>query len=138
MAWHAGPPVFGGPHRQNWLRNAQENALWVARLDGRLGPPPAAPFVLMGDANLDPEGGDGDHAVMRALLDHPALQDPRPTGSTPSAPLATANWPDGPGALRVDYVLPSRGLRVLRATLAWPTPHATHAMVVTDIAWPPD
>ncbi|WP_323034678.1 endonuclease/exonuclease/phosphatase family protein [Pararhodobacter sp.] len=140
MAYHAGPPAFGGAENRNFNRNADETAFWRYRLDGRLGPPPTAPFVLMGDANLDPDGGDGNHAEIRALLTHPALQDPRPLGSSPvdgaQSPV-TAHWPDGPGALRVEYALPSAALRVLASGLIWPSDEARHAIVWLDIAWPP-
>lgn len=140
MAWHAGPPVFGGPHRRNWLRNAAENAFWLARLDGRLGPLPRHPYVLLGDSNLDPDRGAGDHAVMRALLGHPALQDPAPRAAEAPPGVradATAHWPQGPGALRVDYILPSADLAVTDARLVWPSDDATHALIIVDIAWPP-
>lgn len=137
LAWHAGPPVFGGPHRRNHLRNADETAFWRWRLDTA---PPEGAFVLLGDSNLDPEAGAGDRAEMARLLAHPLLQDPAPeaplpTGGPPTR--ATANWPSGPGALRVDYLLPSRNLRVLDTGLVWPTPEATHAIVWADLVFTP-
>ena len=128
LAWHAGPPVFGGPHRRNHWRNADETAFWHWRLDGGLAPVPE-PFVLMGNANLDPAAGAGDRAAMAALLAHPRLQDPL-------AGQPTANWPDGPGALRVDYLLPSRRLRVLDSGVLWPHPAATHALIWAEVAVP--
>lgn len=140
LAAHAGPPVFGGAENRNFNRNADETAFWRYRLDGRLGPDPKPPFVLLANTNLDPDDGDGDHAQIRALLTHPALQDPRPAATLPTSgaiSTATANWPDGPGALRVDYALPSAGLRVLDSGLIWPSPTAPHAVVWVDIAWPP-
>lgn len=140
LLWHAGPPAFDGPEGRNRLRNADETAFWRLRLDGRLGPAPDAPLVLMGNANLDPDSGNGLRDEIRALLAHPAVQDPRPRGRPPveGAPdTVTAFWPRGPGALRVDYVLPSSGLRVLDAGLHWPAPDATHALVWVEIGWPP-
>ena len=140
MAWHAGPPVFGGPHRRNFLRNADETAFWLHRFDGRLGPVPQTPFVLMGNANLDPSAGDGDRGVIRALLTRGEVQDPEPRGPDPAtgAPsTTTAYWRDGPGALRVDYLLPSTDLQVLDSGLAWPSADAHHAMVWVDLLWPP-
>ena len=140
MGYHAGPPAFGGRAQRNFNRNADETAFWRLRLDGDLGPPPTAPFVLMGDANLDPDGGDGSHADIRALLNHPALQDPQPDGIFPgdgSRSRWTGHWPDGPGALRVEYLLPSAALQVLNSGLIWPDPQARHAIVWVDIAWPP-
>tara|TARA_R110002074_G_scaffold88730_5_gene195429 strand:+ start:1803 stop:2888 length:1086 start_codon:yes stop_codon:yes gene_type:complete len=140
MTWHAGPPAFGGAQARNRLRNAAENDFWRLRLDGALGPAPQTPFVLLGDANLDPARGDGDGAVISRLLAHPSLQDPAPTAPLPPAgvpPDATANWPDGPGALREQYLLPSADLRVLDAGVIWPDETATHALLWADLAWPP-
>ena len=141
MAYHAGPPAFGGSENRNFNRNADETAFWRYRLDGLLGPPPATPFVLLADANLDPVGGDGDHAEIQALLAHPALQDPQPVGQFPADGTQrrdTAFWRDGPGALRVEYALPSATLRVLDTGLIWPSNDARHAIVWLDIAWPPE
>lgn len=139
LVWHAGPPVFGGPEGRNRLRNADQNAFWRLRLEGGLGVPPETPLVLMGNANLDPEAGDGIRAEMRALLDHPALQDPAPEALHPGLDgpsRATAWWPGGPGALRVDYLLPGAGLEILDSGLHWP-PDGTHALIWADIRWPP-
>ncbi|MCW1931477.1 endonuclease/exonuclease/phosphatase family protein [Pararhodobacter zhoushanensis] len=128
LAWHAGPPVFGGPHQRNHWRNADETAFWRWRLDGGLSPVPE-PFVLLGDANLDPAAGAGERGDIAALLAHPRLQDPL-------SGQPTAHWPDGPGALRVDYVLPSAVLRRRDSGLVWPTPDATHAIVWVDLDLP--
>jgi hypothetical protein len=157
LAWHATPPVFDGPDDRNGRRNHDEAAFWLRLLDGALdAPPPAAPFVLLGDANLDPEDGDGLRGAMDALLGHPDLTDPRPR-SGPGAGLRngvnaahrgdpaldTAFWDaEGPGNLRVDYVLPSRALTVLDAGLWWPegdtdVPAASrHRLVWVDVTLP--
>ena len=129
LAWHAGPPVFGGPHQRNHRRNADETAFWRWRLES--GPRPIPdPFVLIGDANLDPAAGAGDRAEIAALLAHPRLQDPL-------AGRPTAQWPDGPGALRVNYLLPSAQLHILDSGVIWPEPAATHALVWADLESPP-
>lgn len=133
LAWHAGPPVFGGPHRRNALRNADETAFWRWRLDTAA--PPGA-FVLIGESNLDPEAGAGERAEMAALLADPRLQDPAPAAPLPAGgpPVrATAYWPNGPGALRVDYLLPARAIRVRESGLVWPGPEAVHAIVWADL-----
>lgn len=135
--WHAGPPVFGGPHGRNRARNGDETAFWLRRLEGAFGPLPDR-FVLLGGANLDALAGDGDRAIMAELLAHPAMQDPAPRapplqGGDPG--LATAIWPDGPGALRVDYVLPSANLRVLDSGLVWPQGGGRHALLWVDLAF---
>lgn len=114
MAWAATPPVFDGPEDRNGLRNADELALWLHVLDGPLAP--SGPFVVLGNANLDPEDGQGLRDEMRAFLADPRLQDPH-------AGRPTADWPeppDGPGDLRVTYVLPSAGVVVTGAGVAWP------------------
>ena len=148
LAWHAGPPVFDGPEDRNGRRNADETRLWLRYLAGDLGPAPERPFVLMGDANLDPLDGDGRHEAMAELLASPAVQDPRPRAAPLSVEpshrgdpaLDTADWPDapGPGNLRVDYVLPSADLTVRGAGLDRPGPDAPegasrHAMVWVDL-----
>nr|WP_245837687.1 endonuclease/exonuclease/phosphatase family protein [Tropicimonas sediminicola] len=136
LAYAATPPVFDGPEDRNGLRSADETALWQRYLDGALGPaPPERDFVILGKVNLDPLDGDGRHAAVRALLSDPRLQDPAPTGEggalNPTAghhgapELDTADWPEpaegGPGNLRVDYVLPAAGMRVLAAGVHWPS-----------------
>ena len=116
MAFSATPPVFDGPEDRNGLRNRDELRLWELVLDGGFGPPPDH-FVIAGNANLDPVDGDGDSAAMAAFLARPDLQDPLPG-------LDTADWPevDGPGNLRVSYVLPATDWRVMDAGVDWPAP----------------
>ncbi len=162
LAFHAGPPVFGPPDGRNRRRNHDEVTFWRLLLDGALPvPPPAGPFVLLGTANLDPEDGAGMRAAIAALLAHPALQDPRPASPGGAAAGArgrnaahrgdpardTAQWdgPRQPGNLRVDYVLPAAGLRVVGAGVLWPAPGealaetvaaaSRHRLVWVDIAF---
>ena len=119
LVFYASPPVFDGPEDRNGKRAADELRLWTAYLDSRLGrTPPEDRFVILGDANLDPEGGDGDRAAMAAFLADPRWQDPRPLAPDDSA--ATALWPPPAGELRVDYVLPSADMDVRAAGLADP------------------
>lgn len=126
MGFAATPPVFDGPEDRNGRRNHDETAFWLRLLDGALPfATPEAPFVLLGDANLDPVDGDGRPAALRALLADARLQDPAPRNALPrrddghkgDPALDTAVYPDGPGGLRVDYVLPSADLRVTGAGL---------------------
>jgi hypothetical protein len=164
LAWHASPPVFGGPHDRNLRRNHDETRFWTLFLDGALPfAPPSGPVVLMGDANLDPVDGDGMGEAIRALLSHPALQDPAPRsagGVAAQGPrdadhrgdpaLDTVLWdgPRQPGNLRVAYVLPSAGLEVTAAGVLWPPPGAplaetaagasSHRLVWVDIRMPAD
>lgn len=128
LVWHATPPAFDGSEDRNGRRNHDEAAFWLHLLSGSLGlPAPPPPFVLLGDANLDPMDGDGRPAALQALLAHPALQDPAPAGShgrrepehLGDPALDTAIY-DDLGGLRLDYVLPSADLVVTGAGVLWP------------------
>ena len=136
LAFSATPPVFDGPEDLNGLRNADEIGLWQALLDGALAQEaPASAFVLLGNANLDPADGDGRREAISALLADSRLQDPKPASPGGSAEadrdqsgppaLDTADWPggaeNGPGNLRVDYVLPSADLAVQASGVVWPS-----------------
>lgn len=157
LLFAATPPVFDGPEDRNGLRGGDEALIWTSILDGTLGPAPKPPLALLGRANIDPVDGEGRHAAIAELLAHPKLQDPRPTSAggpfaaNPShrgdPALDTAEWPPpeagGPGNLRVDYVLPGRGLRVLGAGVHWPAGPAEtvrtasrHRLVWVDVAMP--
>jgi endonuclease/exonuclease/phosphatase family metal-dependent hydrolase len=152
MVFHATPPVFDGAEDANGRRNHDELRFWQHVLDGAFGPAPQTRFVLMGDANLDPDDSDGRRGAIRALLSDPRLQDPRPMRPGPVAPtpnksgdprLHTVDWPPpGPGPLRVSYILPSRDLRIGDAGIHWPlidetTPAASrHRPVWVDLAMP--
>jgi endonuclease/exonuclease/phosphatase family metal-dependent hydrolase len=156
-AWYATPPVFDGPEDRNGRRNHDEAAFWLRYLDGALPvAPEAAPFVLMGDANLDPVDGDGRAEALLALLDHPRLIDARPRSAGGAAAAArdggvnaahggdpaldTADWPDGPGQpgnLRVDYVMPSSDWRVVGSGVWWPDDAPVrHRLVWVDVELP--
>ena len=165
LAFMATPPVFDGPEDLNGRRNHDEVAFWLAYLAGRLPVlPPPAPFVLMGDANLDPADGEGRREALRALLAHPALQDPGPrsvggvaaaaaqgaenSAQAGDAALDTVDWAETGdlGNRRVDYMLPSAGLRVLASGVFWPAPDeplgeaaqtaSRHRLVWVDITLP--
>jgi len=155
MIWHATPPVFDGTEDTNGRRNADEAAFWLHLLENGLAvPPPTPPFILLGDANLDPEDGDGRADALRALLNHPALTDPAPRGShgrTEPAhdgdpALDTAIYADL-GGLRLDYLLPSRDITIKDSGVLWPPdddPLAAtlatashHYPVWIDLSFPP-
>lgn len=129
LAYHASPPVFDGPEDRNGRRNHDESAFWLHYLAGELPyPPPATPYIILGDANLDPSDGDGRPAALNALLTHPDLQDPAPRGShartdasqSGDPALDTALFDPPLGGLRLDYVLPSASLTVTAAGVLWP------------------
>ncbi|MEM7519424.1 MAG: endonuclease/exonuclease/phosphatase family protein [Pseudomonadota bacterium] len=127
MTYHATPPVFDGPEDRNGRRNHDETRFWSLYLNGAFGPAPKDRFVIAGDANLDPEGGDGLGAAMATLLAHKSVQDPLPG-------LPTVVW-EQTGPLRVDYVLPSTDWRVVDAAVRPINPEASrHALVWVELA----
>ncbi|MCR8724252.1 endonuclease/exonuclease/phosphatase family protein [Frigidibacter sp. ROC022] len=136
LAFYASPPVFDGPEDRNGRRAADELRLWTAYLDGGFGGPPAPLFVVLGDANLDPGAGDGDHDAIARFLADPRLTDPHPRDA--EGALTTTDWPVPPGPLRVDYVLPSATLRVLGSGLGAATGGGgpLHRLVWVDVALP--
>ena len=118
LTFHATPPVFDGPEDRNGLRNADEIRLWSLVLNGELGPSPKGRFVIAGDANLDPNMGEGRKGAIRNLLNNTRLQNPNPL--TPDGSPATVRW-KGVGEMRVDYVLPSAGWQILASGIYWPS-----------------
>ncbi|GAB1478724.1 endonuclease/exonuclease/phosphatase family protein [Paracoccaceae bacterium] len=130
LTFYASPPVFDGPEDRNGRRNHDEVAFWLRLLAGELPfAAPQAPFVLLGQTNLDPADGEGRREAVTALLNQPALQDPAPRGNAPRSDpgqsgdpaLDTALYP-GLGGLRVEVILPSAGLAVTGAAVVWPPP----------------
>ncbi len=143
LVWHASPPVFDGPEDRNGRRNHDEAALWLRLLEGALPmPAPALPYVLIGNANLDPQRAEGRPEALRALL---ARGDPEPTGSEGAA-TADFSANEGPGLIRADYVLPSADLTVTDAGVDWPPPSdprrttveaaSRHRLVWVDVQLP--
>lgn len=144
LTFHANTPVFDGDEDRNGRRNHDEIAFWQRYLDGALTEkPPSDPFVIVGDANLDPQDGDGRRTAIISLLSDPRLQDPAPKSDGGRAEsvgdqigdpaLDTVDWPEPkPGNLRVSYVLPSRGLAVTDSGVFWPAPEdPMHAIAQT-------
>lgn len=130
LIYAATPPVFDGPEDRNGRRNADESAFFSRLLDGDLPwPPPPAPFVILGQPNLDPMDGDGRPQALRALLADPRLADPAPRGASGHTDpghsgdpaLDTMQLKDGSG-LRLDMILPSADLKVTGAGVVWPAP----------------
>jgi hypothetical protein len=161
LAFSATPPVFDGFEDGNGRRNHDEAAFWLRHLAGdlaALGPdlgPPMGPVVLLGKINIDPALGEGRRDALSALLHHPRLRDPRPRGA--DGRDVTVDWPgdtdedraagrQGPGDMRVSYVLPDRALRVIDAGVFWPAPGqplaetvaraSAHRLVWVDVALP--
>ena len=134
LAWSATPPVFDGPEDLNGRRNHDEAGFWLNHL-------PDAPYILLGNVNLDLVDGDGRTDALHALLQ--VTQDPLPqaaylppqTGVNQRQKgdprLDTAVFADdAAGNLRVDYVLPARSLMVTDSAVFWPTPDDPMAMTV--------
>jgi hypothetical protein len=125
LAYAATPPVFDGPEDRNGLRNRDELRLWKQVIDGQFQTPPID-FVMLGNANLDPVDGEGYSTAMAAFLANPRLHDPH-------AGRDTADWPeDGPGNLRVSYVLPASTWRVTDAGVFWPLLGDADAVLLGD------
>lgn len=150
LAAHPTPPSFDGAEDRNGLRNHDEIRFWADYVRGgwrswyqyddegrRGGLRPGSSFVIVGDYNADPVDGDSVDSAIDQLLRHPRITDPQATsagGPEASALQAganlahqgdpafdTADFADtAPGNLRVDYVLPSRDLRVRDAGVFWP------------------
>ncbi len=121
---HPTPPAFDGPEQRNKRRNYDEIRFWgdylsqrgyiVDDLANEGGLERGEHFVIMGDLNADPVDPGWEENPMRdELLSHPRLgPDPKPTSDIAIEgldPTDTATW-----GKRVDYVLPSRTLRVVR------------------------
>ncbi|WP_423462842.1 endonuclease/exonuclease/phosphatase family protein [Promicromonospora sp. MS192] len=177
LAAHPTPPSFDGAEDRNGLRNHDEIRFWADYVRGgcsaryqyddegrRGGLRPGSSFVIVGDYNADPVDGDSVDAAIDQLLDHPRITDPQATsaGGPEAAALQaganlthlgdpaldTADFADTtPGNLRVDYVLPSRDLRVRGAGVFWPAaadplsrltgvypfPSSDHRLTWTDV-----
>jgi len=175
LASHPTPPVFDGPEDRNGARNADEIRLWREYIStgdkpwlcddaGRCGGLDAgARFVIAGDLNNDPVDGDGRHDAIVDLLGHPRVlrhPTPRSEGAIGAAAKyaaagiahrgaaahATGDFGDRVGTLRLDYVLPSTGLRLAGSGVYWPestTPAGAlvtasdHRLVWVDVAIEP-
>jgi 3-phytase len=148
LASHPTPPVFDGPEDRNGRRNHDEIRLWADYIrpsrsnylvddrGQRGGLPRGQHFVIAGDMNADPLDGDTVPGAIRQLLGQRrvnARQIPSSEGAVAfrntgvnanhrgGAEHDTADFSDnGPGNLRVDYVLPSRSLKIVRSGVFWP------------------
>ncbi|MEM9966844.1 MAG: endonuclease/exonuclease/phosphatase family protein [Pseudomonadota bacterium] len=126
LTFHATPPVFDGPEDRNGRRNHDEVAFWLHFLNGAIGIAPRGKFILAGNANLDPKRGEGRKQALHNLLSHPLLQDPLKYQTT-------VHWKKL-GDMRVDYLLPSRDWRVVRAQVAALHPAASrHRLIWVDL-----
>lgn len=160
LAAHPTPPIFDGPEALNRRRNFDELRLWADYLSGggqadwivddqgrRGGFGEEASFVLLGDLNADPLDGNNLPGAANQLLKHPRVLDyPAPRSDEGArqrrhGELAahrtdpgtdTGSFGERTGNLRVDYVLPSRELHVVRSGVFWPAPGETGADWITS------
>jgi endonuclease/exonuclease/phosphatase family metal-dependent hydrolase len=159
LVHHPTPPVFDGAEDRNGRRNHDEIRLWADYIDpargawivddaGRAGGlADAARFVIAGDHNADPVDGDSTARAIHQLLDHPRVDArvvPASAGGVASSRAdggANATQRGDPahdtgrfgprvGNLRLDYVLPSKGLEVVGSGVWWPAPGEPGAAAV--------
>ena len=166
LASHPTPPAFDGPEDRNGKRNHDEIRFWNDYLTpanagylrddaGRRGGFTGGPFIVMGDQNSDPIDGASLNDAINALLANPRI-DARVVPASAGGPEAstaqggsnatqrgeprfdTGDFNDhGPGNLRVDYLLPSKGLKVCAAGVFWPAQSEPTAALVWGDAPPP-
>jgi endonuclease/exonuclease/phosphatase family metal-dependent hydrolase len=146
LASHPTPPAFDGPEDRNGRRNHDEIRLWSDYLAGAAylrddaggrGGFAGGSFIVMGDQNSDPSDGNSLHDAIAALVGNPRIGRFVPSGAGgPEAAAAqgganaaqradprhdTADFDDRlAGNLRVDYLLPSKDLRVCGGGVFWP------------------
>ncbi len=142
-----GPEDRNGTRNHDEIRFWADYVSWSRRTSAYIyddtgrhgGLRPGSRFVIAGDQNADPVDGDSVDGAIDQLLSHRWIVDPRP-GSDGGAEavdqggnnashagdprLDTSDFGDvgasGPGNLRVDYVLPSRGTRLVGSGVFWP------------------
>ena len=147
---HPTPPVFDGPEDRNGARNYDEIRLWADYIDpsrsgyiyddagARGGLGEAARFIIAGDLNADPVDGDSSGNAIGQLLQHPLVDAscvPLSKGAEEASALQagknleqkgnpaadTADFNDQyTGNMRIDYVLPSRTLKIIGCGVFWP------------------
>jgi hypothetical protein len=180
LAAHPTPPTFDGAEDRNGTRNHDEIRLWADYVTGgkaaaylyddagmRGGLKQGERFVIIGDYNADPLDGDSVDGAINQLLGHPRIDNsflPSSEGAVEAAALHgrdnlthrgnpaydTADFSEPPGNLRVDYVLPSRGMPTVDGGVFWPPredplsrltgtypfPSSDHRLVWKDVRFP--
>ena len=156
---HPTPPVFDGPEDRNGCRNHDEIRFWADYVSparsayiyddraGKGGLAAGAKFVIAGDMNADPVDGDSLAGAVKQLTGHPLIDDrhpPRSDGAREAAASQgganekhqgdpsqdTGDFNDrAVGNLRLDYVLPSRTLRVVAGGVFWPRADSTESVL---------
>jgi hypothetical protein len=164
LASHPTPPAFDGPEDRNGRRNHDEIRFWSDYLDGAAyirddgghkGGFRGRAFVIMGDQNSDPVDGGSLNDAIGALLAHPRVDAhfvPQSLGGAEASTAQgganagqrgdprsdTADFNDRvAGNLRVDYLLPSRGITVCGGGVFWPSQTVPTASLVWGDHPPP-
>ncbi len=139
---HPTPPVFDGPEDRNGLRNFDEIRLLKEYITGAdyliddRGRPgglaPNTPFVVMGDLNADPVDGDSAPNAIGQLLTLPQVNQEAALGNRVPASRGGKAHNRRKGdkgdpahdtaffGARIDYVLPSKDLKVVDSGVFWP------------------
>jgi hypothetical protein len=172
LVFHPTPPIFDGPEDRNGRRNHDEIRFVADYIDPnrsayiyddqgtRGGLSAGAHFVIAGDLNADPQDGEQTAGAIGQLLSHTLIDAsvfPTSGGGPEQARLQgeanlqqkgnpahdTADFNDRrPGNLCVDYVLPSRTLKVVGRGIYWPRSDeegfqlvgaSDHRLVWTDV-----
>jgi len=147
---HPTPPGFDGPEDRNGRRNFDELKFWVHYLEndpalkddaGRVGGYAGdEPFLFAGDLNADPANEavyEGVTAIGQ-LLHHPRVQETSPFltsegsayGRQSGASDYSAHYTAQFGRdmrMRIDYLLPSLDIKVVRGGVFWPSPDTDQA-----------
>ena len=163
---HPTPPAFDGPEDRNGRRNHDEIRFWndyltagksnYIRDDAGLGGGfRGKAFMVMGDQNSDPVDGGSLNNAINALLANSRVNAgfvPRSAGAVEAAAAQgganetqrgdpgsdTADFSDRvAGNLRVDYLLPSKGIRVCGGGVFWPARAEPAAALVWGDRPPP-
>lgn len=155
LASHPTPPVFDGPEDRNGKRNHDEIRFWMDYLSndpyvvddnskyGGFGSD--APFVIVGDLNADPKKGDSFKNPIGKLMAARRVS----REFTPKADIEVAGLEPTDTSMfkmRVDYVLPSKELKVTQGGVWRTLPSSSgaggnfpsdHFPVWVDVVSPP-
>ncbi|HEU4592271.1 MAG TPA: endonuclease/exonuclease/phosphatase family protein [Steroidobacteraceae bacterium] len=161
---HPTPPAFDGPEDRNGRRNHDEVRFWSDYLHGanyirddagRAGGLRGRDFLIMGDQNSDPVDGGSIHDAIAALIHDARVNQsfvPQSAGAAEAAAgqrganatqrgdprFDTADFNDRvAGNLRVDYLLPSRSIRICDGGVFWPSKSDAAARLVWGDDPPP-
>jgi len=133
---HPTPPVFDGKADRNGKRNHDEIRLFADYISGEKeatylrddngrkgGLKRSAPFVILGDMNADPKRGDTYKNPIMQVLKHPRVNESVALGDEVPFHLSESGDTLHTTAvfdMRIDYVLPSDGFKVLNSGVYWP------------------